>query len=432
MAKKKKAKGARRLFKRAGKKAGSGKARQRTRKTMKKKFKPRATRMTAMRKKKAVKAARRRRAVHKRKTRRRGAGFGNASQRANKHTMMELAHPVTPEMDAVFDHKPAQRPVAKCPECGSVKITFDSIRGESVCNMCGAVLKESMIDLTQEWRAFDEDQRSRRVRTGAALTPTKHDQGITTEIGKGRGELFKVASKKRAQYYRLTKWHKRLIKSKDRNLSFAFSELQRLISYLHLSKAVHEKVAKLYTNAVNEGLVRGRSIESIIAALLYTTCREEGAPRTLDEISKASGINRRDIGKTYRYIARKLRIRILPAKAQDYVPRFGSLLALPEKVQVRAVEVLDEAGQRDVTSGKGPIGVAAASLYIAAVLEGEKKTQREVADAIGVTEVTIRNRYKEIVESLGIKDIVEEKVKEEEEREAKLAAKTAKLAKKGR
>jgi len=306
-----------------------------------------------------------------------------------------------------------------CPECGSEKIRYDYERGETICNSCGAVLNESMVDLTQEWRAFDEDQRSKRVRTGAALTPMKHDQGITTEIGKGKGELFKVSSKKRAQYYRLTKWHKRLIKSKDRNLSFAFSELQRLVSQLHLSRAVHEKVAKLYQQAVNKGLVRGRSTESIIAALLYTTCREEGAPRTLDEISKASGINRRDIGKTYRYIARKLRIRILPAKAQDYVPRFGSLLNLSERVQVRAVEVLDEAATNDVTSGKGPIGVAAAALYIAAVLEGEKKTQREVADAIGVTEVTIRNRYKEMVESLGIREEVEERVREEEEREGR-------------
>jgi transcription initiation factor TFIIB len=312
-----------------------------------------------------------------------------------------------------------QKAVAVCPECGSEKIRYDYERGETICTSCGAVISESMVDLTQEWRAFDEDQRSRRVRTGAALTPMKHDQGITTEIGKGKGELFKVSSKKRAQYYRLTKWHKRLIKSKDRNLSFAFSELQRLVSQLHLSRAVHEKVAKLYQQAVNKGLVRGRSTESIIAALLYTTCREEGAPRTLDEISKASGINRRDIGKTYRYIARKLRIRILPAKAQDYVPRFGSLLNLSERVQVRAVEVLDEAATFDVTSGKGPIGVAAAALYIAAVLEGEKKTQREVADAIGVTEVTIRNRYKEMVESLGIKDEVEEKVREEEERDGR-------------
>ncbi len=307
-----------------------------------------------------------------------------------------------------------------CPECGSAKVNYDPSRGESVCGSCGLVLKESMIDLTQEWRAFDENQRSKRVRTGAPLTPTKHDHGITTEIGKGKGELFKVSSKKRAQYYRLAKWHKRLIKSRDRNLSFAFSELQRLVSQLGLSPAVHEKVAKLYERAANDSLVRGRSTESIIAALLYTTCREHGAPRTLDEISKSSGISRRDIGKTYRYISRKLAIRILPAKAQDYVPRFGSLLGLSERVQVKAVKILDEASEFDVTSGKGPIGVASAALYIAAVLEGEKKTQREVADAIGVTEVTIRNRYKEIIEKLGIKDKVEELVKEEEENNGRM------------
>ena len=96
------------------------------------------------------------------------------------------------------------------------------------------------------------------------------------------------------------------------------------------------------------------------------------------------------------------------------MPRFGSLLNLSEKVQVKAVGVLNDAANNDVTSGKGPIGVAAAALYIAAVLQGEKKTQREVAEIIGVTEVTIRNRYKEMVEALGIKDEVEEKVKEEE------------------
>src|SRR4030042_458950 len=104
-----------------------------------------------------------------------------------------------------------------CPECGSTNIRLDYDRGESTCNKCGAVINESLIDMSQEWRAFDEDQRSKRVRTGAALTPTKHDQGITTEIGKGRGELFKVASKKRAPSYRLTKWNKRLIKSQDRH-----------------------------------------------------------------------------------------------------------------------------------------------------------------------------------------------------------------------
>ncbi len=300
-----------------------------------------------------------------------------------------------------------------CPECGFAKFYEDDSRGERTCARCGLVLEESMVDSSQEWRAFDEEQRSKRARTGAPLTFTKHDKGITTEIGKGAGELFKVPSSKRAQYYRLTKWQKRLIESKDRNLSFALSELQRLISFLGLHRGVHEAVAKKYEQAVDRGLVRGRSMESVIAALLYAICRETGTPRTLEEIAEASGVEKREIGRTYRYISRELAIKILPASPEHYVPRFSTMLGLSDKTQAKSIQILKKAKEHDVTSGKGPTGVAAAALYIAAVLNEERKTQREIADAVGVTEVTIRNRFKEIVEKLGIAEEVEKKVKEE-------------------
>jgi transcription initiation factor TFIIB len=270
-----------------------------------------------------------------------------------------------------------------------------------------------MVDIGQEWRAFDAEQMSRRARAGAPLSFVKHDKGISTEIGKGVGELYKVPTKKRAQYYRLTKWHKRLIKSKDRNLSFAFSELQRIVSFLGLPKTVHERIAKYYEDAVNKGLVRGRSIESVIAALTYAVSREMGSPRTLDDIAEASGVDRREIGRTHRYIARELGLRILPADPITYVPRFCTLLGLSEKVQAKAIEILKKAKKFEITSGKGPTGVAAAAIYIASVLVGEKRTQREIADLTGITEVTIRNRQKEIAEKLGIEEEVEKKAKEE-------------------
>jgi len=308
---------------------------------------------------------------------------------------------------------PKSKGIKKCPECGSKYFNEDMTRGETVCAKCGLVMQEAMIDASPEWRAFDEEQISRRTRAGAPLTFTKHDKGLTTEIGRGRGELFKVTPSKRAQYYRLTKWQKRLVESKDRNLSFALSELQRLVSFLGLPKSVHEEVAKKYEQAVDRGLVRGRSMESVIAALLYTVCREMGTPRTLEEISEASGVERREIGRTYRYIARELDMRILPAMPVDYVPRFASMLGLSDKVQARAIRFLEQAKKHEATSGKGPTGVAAAALYIAAVLDGEKRTQREIADAIGVTEVTIRNRFKELCEKLGIEEEVERKVRED-------------------
>lgn len=301
----------------------------------------------------------------------------------------------------------------KCPDCGGYNFVEDPSRGELVCSQCGLVLQEEMIDTGQEWRAFDTEQMSRRARGGAPLTFTKHDKGLTTEIGKGLSELYKVPAKKRPQYYRLTKWHKRLIKSKDRNLSFALSELQRIVSYLNLSKSMHERIARYYEEAVNKGLVRGRSIESVIAALTYVVAREFGSSRTLDEISEASGIEKREIGRTYRYISRELGIRILPADPISFVPRFCSMLGLSDRVQAKAMEVLKKAKKSDVISGKGPTGVAAAAIYIACVLVGEKRTQREVADICGITEVTIRNRFKELVEKLGIEEEVEKKAKEE-------------------
>jgi transcription initiation factor TFIIB len=305
------------------------------------------------------------------------------------------------------------RKITKCPECGSTHFSEDETRGENVCAKCGLVLEEAMTDTSPEWRAFDEEQRSKRARAGAPLTFAKHDKGLTTEIGRGRGELFKVTPEKRAQYYRLTKWQKRLVESKDRNLSFALSELQRLVSFLGLPRGVHEEVAKKYEQAVDRGLVRGRSMESVIAALLYAVTRELGTPRTLEEIAEASGVERREIGRTYRYISRELRLRILPAPPVDYIPRFASMLGLTDKVQARAIRLLKQAMRSEATAGKGPTGVAAAALYIAALYEGEKKTQREIADAIGVTEVTIRNRFKELVEKLGIEEEIEKKVKEE-------------------
>jgi len=303
----------------------------------------------------------------------------------------------------------------RCPECGSRHFYEDEVRGELICAKCGLVVEESMIDTTQDWRAFDSEQLSRRSRTGAPLTSRRHDKGLSTEIGKGVTELFKVPAKERSRFFRLRKWQKRLLTSKDRNLSFALGELERIVSYLGLPKTLHEEAAELYEKALERGLVRGRSIEAIIAAIVYSLAREYKTPRTLSEIAQASGISKRELGRTYRYIARKLNLRILPATPDSYIPRFASMLGLKDSTQVLAVKILKKAMKKDVISGKGPCGCAAAAIYIASVLNNERKTQREIADVVGVTEVTIRNRYKEIAQALGILEKVEAKAKEIEE-----------------
>ncbi|MCS7123009.1 MAG: TFIIB-type zinc ribbon-containing protein [Candidatus Aenigmarchaeota archaeon] len=289
-----------------------------------------------------------------------------------------------------------------CKECGSTTFIEDQKMGEIVCAKCGLVLEEGLIDLGQEWRAFDAEQLDRRARGGSPITVVKHDKGISAEIGKGLAELYKVPSKKRAQYYRITKWHKKLLRSKERNLSFAMNELQRLVSFLQLPKTVHEMVASYYEKIVSEGLIRGRSVEAIVAALVFAVSKQLGNPRSLEEIVEASGVERKDLSKAYRQVCRTLGIRILPTDPINYIPRYCSELNLSDKVTVKAIEILKKAKGQELTRGKGPGGIAGAAIYIASLLLGEKRSQREIANICGITDVTLRNRAYEIARKIGI------------------------------
>ena len=300
----------------------------------------------------------------------------------------------------------------KCPECGASEILVDSNKGEKICSKCGLILDDSMVDTQQDWRAFDSEELEKTARTGAPLAKTRHDRGIGTEIGKSQAELFKVSASKRGQYFRIKNWQKRLISSKDRNFGYALSELERVSSALNLSKNLQEEIATMYEKALEEGLVKGRSIEAVIGSLIYSLSREYGSPRLMNEICEVSGVDKRDLGRTYRYVARKLGLRILPAKAIDYVPRCATILGLSDKSQVKAKQYLRKIKSDEEVSGKGPIGLAAATLYIAAIISGEVVSQRKIAEAIGVTEVTIRNRCKDIAKALGLEAKIEQKVKE--------------------
>ena len=303
----------------------------------------------------------------------------------------------------------------KCPECNSESVSFDSKRAETVCNKCGIVIDERQIDTTQEWRAFDYEQRKKRDRTGSFLTYTRHDKGLSTSIGdQGYSDLYKLSPSKRASFYRLKRWHKQVSTATERNLRFALSELDRISSTLSLPKNIRETTALIYRKAVTKGLVRGRSMESVVAAALYAACRKHNVPRTLDEIAEASNVKKREIGRTYRFITRELKIKLLPTSPIDYISRFSSSLKLSPSVQEEAIKILKQAQEHDLVSGRGPTGVAAAAIYVSSTLSNEKRTQREVAEVAGVTEVTIRNRYKELIDELGIADKMSEASAKEE------------------
>lgn len=173
-------------------------------------------------------------------------------------------------------------------------------------------------------------------------------------------------------------------------------------SALNLPMNIREAASMLYRKAMKLHLIRGRSIEGITSAILYLSCRQYGVPRTLEEVRDVSRVGQKEISRAYRFILRELDLKVIPASPIDFVPRFCSLLELGSDIQSKAIEIIKKASERELTNGRGPIGIAAAAIYIAAILHGEHRTQKDVSVVTGVTEVTIRNRYKELSEQLDI------------------------------
>ena len=293
--------------------------------------------------------------------------------------------------------------VQRCPECNSVNLTYDEERGEVICNDCGLLIEEKMVDTGIDLSGkFDKSEK--KGRGGAPMSMQKFDKGLTTNVGE-ISDIYKLDTKQTRKFLRLKKWQERVSTSIERNLRLAMAELRVIASYLHLPNVVRDEASRIYNYVLQRGLVRGRSMESVIAACIYYACRSYNIPRTLDEISNASDVERKEIGRTYRFIVRKMGIKTTPSSPKDYISRFASVLKLSPKTQNEALKILKRADISELTSGRGPAGVAAAALYVAALINDEKKTQREVADVAGITEVTIRNRYKELIEKLGIEII---------------------------
>lgn len=277
---------------------------------------------------------------------------------------------------------------------------------ELVCQECGVIIENNNIDRGPEWRAFNHQERQEKSRVGAPTTETMHDKGLTTTIDWKDKDAYgrNIGAKKRSQMNRLRRWQER-IRTKDageRNLQFALSEIDRMSSALDLPQGIREVASVLYRRALDEDLIRGRSIEGVATSCLYAACRQETLPRSLEEIEDVSRVERKEIGRTYRYVSKALGLEMQPVDPKQYVSRYCSELDLSEKVKTKSMEIIDKTAKKGLLSGKSPTGYAAAAIYAAALLCNEKKTQREVAEVAQVTEVTIRNRYQEQIEAMNL------------------------------
>lgn len=303
------------------------------------------------------------------------------------------------------DH-PSVEKITICPECGSRKLSQDYDRGELICEECGLVIDETYIDQGPEWRSFDSQDEGDKSRAGPPMSEMMHDKGLSTNISISDRDSYgkSIPTKNRAQIYRLRKWQRRIRVSsaKERSLVSALKEINRIASTMGLPRNIMEASARLYKEAVDKNLIRGRSINSVVIASLYAASRKMGLPRTLDEFADGTQFKRTDIGRTYRFLSRELDLQLKPTKPQLYLQRYCNELNLSGEIKKLAEDILEEAEEKELISGKGPSGLAAAAIYIASVKGGERRTQREIAEVADVTEVTVRNRYKDLVKKLGI------------------------------
>ncbi|WP_245710038.1 transcription initiation factor IIB, partial [Halopenitus malekzadehii] len=290
----------------------------------------------------------------------------------------------------------------RCPECGG-QLTTDTEHGETVCADCGLVVEEDEIDRGPEWRAFDASEKDSKSRVGAPTTEMMHDKGLSTNIGWQDKDAYgrSLSSRQREKMQRLRTWNERFRTrdSKERNLKQALGEIDRMASALGLPENVRETASVIYRRALDEDLLPGRSIEGVATAALYAAARQAGTPRSLDEITGVSRVEKDEIARTYRYVVRELKLEIQPADPESYVPRFASDLGLSDEAEMRARQLLETAKDQGVHSGKSPVGLAAAAVYAASLLTNEKVTQSEVSEVANISEVTIRNRYHELLDA---------------------------------
>jgi transcription initiation factor TFIIB len=304
----------------------------------------------------------------------------------------------------------AEKQVIVCGECNSSNLIGDYESGELVCQNCGLVVTSTLLNQGPEWRAFDQVQKDKLPRVGAPMTWTRHDKGLSTTIGWQNKDFTgkNLSPEKRAKLYRLRKWQRRskIAEASQRNLSTAFSELNRISYNLNLPRSVEETASIIYRDALNKQLIRGRTIQCVVAACIYIACRQCGIIRSLEDVGNAANMMKKDLARNYRFLLSALRPSVPQTKASGYISRIVNSLTLSGDTERLAVRVLSQASNLKLTSGRGPGGIAAACVYISSSIMGERRTQGEIAKEAQVTEVTIRNRYKELAKRLNIQVII--------------------------
>ena len=279
-----------------------------------------------------------------------------------------------------------------CPECGGT-IMFLKEKGEDVCGQCGLIMNERQVDFSHSGKRAYTNQRNNREQTGAPISILLPDMGLSTVI-----DMQKIIN---PDLKRAAKWNTRITWQK-RNLLIATTELKRIGSNLNLPTHVKEQGMRLYIEAFKKKLLRGRSINAMVAACLYVACRQKGIPRTLQEILEEASVSPKDVRRSVSILMKEFNFKSKNTDPVALIPRYVTDLGLDSEIVALSSKILTTYVSNFPISGIDPKGLCAGAIYIACKLKNLELTQLQIANSIGITEVTLRSRYKELKKKLKI------------------------------
>ncbi|MFX1457343.1 MAG: transcription initiation factor IIB family protein [Promethearchaeota archaeon] len=278
-----------------------------------------------------------------------------------------------------------------CPECGGGIISIHQ-RGETVCQQCGLVVNEKEVDISHSGiRAYSKQEKDKKERTGCPMSILMPDIGLSTIIDRSK---IKSPDLRRA-----AKWNTHLSWEK-RNMLIAITELKRIGGNLNFPERVKKAAVRLYKEVFKRNLLRGRSINGMIAACAYYVCKQERVPITLQEILDEASINDNIVKKCYKILVRELNLKSQHIDPVALIPRYCADLGLGIHIEQVAVKVLKNFIENTSICGKDPKGLCAGSIYLVSKLKNQKVSQKDISRVIGVTEVTLRSRYKEFLQHI--------------------------------
>jgi transcription initiation factor TFIIB len=295
-----------------------------------------------------------------------------------------------------------------CSACKSNRIITDHESVEVVCTSCGLVISDN-VEEAQAIRHLISTKTNevydKTINTSSPISLARYDMGLSTIMGKptkdASGNVLDAAT--RSRMARLKTWDLRITphnSGSNRSLREACAYLRVVKDKLGLPDAAVEKAAYIYRKAKNKGLVRGRTISGVSDAAAYIACRELGIPKTLKEIAEATNIKPKALAQSYRLLISELDIKLPAFDHMKNIVKVANKANLNEKTKRKAMDIMYYINEKELPAGKIPTGIAATALYIACLKTGEKISQTDIAHAAGITEVTLRNRYKDMKDLL--------------------------------